>query len=80
MTMPTCTGPENAGNLELSNIPLARRLVMSNTKTLELRTLDDEELLDVVGGCQSQCQPNCSPCDDHLNVDIDIDIDVDLCL
>jgi len=53
---------------------------MSNTKTLELRTLDDEELLDVVGGCQSQCQPKCSPCDDDLNVDIDINIDVDLCL
>lgn len=55
---------------------------MSNTKTLELRTLDDEELLDVVGGGQSQCQPQCSPCerDDNLNVDIDINIDVDLCL
>ena len=53
---------------------------MSNTKTLELRTLDDEELLDVVGGGQSQCQPSCSPCDDHLNVDIDINIDVDLCV
>ena len=55
---------------------------MSNTKTLELRTLDDEELLAVVGGCQSQCQPKSSPCerDDDLNVDIDINIDVDLCL
>jgi hypothetical protein len=42
---------------------------MSNTQTLGLRTLDDEELLDVVGGCESphRCQPQpcqrpCQPC------------------
>jgi hypothetical protein len=57
MTMPTCAGLERAGNLELSNIPLARRLVMSNT--LELRVLDDEELLDVVGGCEQPCKSQC---------------------
>jgi hypothetical protein len=72
---------ERTGNLELSNIPLARRLVMSNT--LELRVLDDEELMDVVGGCKSQCEPQYNPCgchDDDFHLDIDIKIDVVFCL
>jgi len=35
---------------------------MSNTKTLELRTLDDEDLMDVVGGgCHPSCQRSCNP-------------------
>jgi hypothetical protein len=46
---------------------------MSNTQTLELRTLEDEELLDVVGGCgrcddhcRPQCyQPRCYPQPEH---------------
>jgi hypothetical protein len=56
---------------------------MSNTNILELRTLDDEELMDIVGGCQPQCaprprcQPRCQPCG---GIDIDIDISVSLCL
>ena len=81
MTMPTCARLERAGNLELSNIPLARRLVMSNT--LELRVLDDDELVAVVGGCNSPCEPKYNPCgrrDDDFHLDIDINVDVVLCL
>jgi hypothetical protein len=81
MTMPTCARLERAGNLELSNIPLARRLVMSNT--LELRVLDDDELIDVVGGCNSPCEPKYYPCarrDDDCRLDIDINVDVVICL
>ena len=54
---------------------------MSNT--LELRVLDDEELMDVVGGCNSQCEPQYNPCechDDDFRLDIDIKIDVVFCL
>ena len=49
---------------------------MSNVKTLELRTLDDEELMDVVGGggggCYSRkrdndCHPQCG-CDGGFEV------------
>jgi hypothetical protein len=82
MTKPTCGSLEKAGNLELSNIPLARRLVMSNAKTLELRTLEDDELLDVVGGCETTCHPErCySPCGGGLDVDIDINVFVGICL
>jgi len=36
---------------------------MSNTKTLELRTLDDEDLMDVVGGgCEPQRHCGPPPC------------------
>jgi hypothetical protein len=70
----------------LSNIPLARRLVMSNT--LELRVLDDEELMDVVGGCNSPCAPRYNPCAPRYNpcerhdddFCIDIHVDVAICL
>lgn len=52
---------------------------MSNTKILELRTLDDEDLMDVVGGGQSQCHPapRCQPrhCE---GVEITIDVCVPL--
>ena len=34
---------------------------MSNTNILELRTLDDEDLMDIVGGCCPPCQPKCPP-------------------
>jgi hypothetical protein len=81
MTIPTCARLERAGNLELSNIPLARRLVMS--KTLELSVLDDEELMDVVGGCYSPCEPRHNPCErcgDDFRLDIDINVDVVICL
>jgi len=81
MTMPTCARLERAGNLELSNIPLARRLVMSNT--LELRVLDDDELMDVVGGCNSPCEPRYNHCESHgddFRLDIDINVDVVICL
>jgi hypothetical protein len=64
----------------LSDIPLARRLVMS--KTLELSVLDDEELMDVVGGCDSPCEERRNPCDcrgDDFRLDIDIDVDVVIC-
>ena len=53
------------------------------SKTLELRVLDDEELLDVVGGCYSPCRPQCNPCDrgdDDFRLDVDINIDVVICL
>jgi hypothetical protein len=54
---------------------------MSNAKTLELRTLDDEELLDVVGGCDNGCQPRrCEPCDDDLDIDIDVHVDLVICV
>jgi hypothetical protein len=79
--MPTCARSERAENLELSNIPLARRLVMS--KTLELHVLDDEELVDIVGGCCSPCQPKFNHCergDDDFRLDIDINVDVAICL
>ena len=33
---------------------------MSNTNILELRTLDDEDLMDIVGGCCPPCSP--PPC------------------
>jgi hypothetical protein len=36
---------------------------MSNAKTLELRTLEDEDLLDVVGGCSNHCCRPCKPCE-----------------
>jgi len=80
MTMATCARLERAGNLELSNIPLARRLVMSNT--LELRVLDDEELMSVVGGGSTDCQPQKNPCErcDDDGLDIAINIDVVVCL
>jgi hypothetical protein len=80
MTMATCARLERAGNLELSNIPLARRLVMSNT--LELRVLDDVELMSVVGGCNSECQPQKNPCErcDDEGLDIAINVDVVICL
>jgi hypothetical protein len=81
MTMPTCARLERAGNLELSNIPLARRLVMSNT--LELRVLDDDELMDVVGGCNSPCETRYNHCEsrgDDFRLDIDINVDVVICL
>jgi hypothetical protein len=55
---------------------------MSNT--LELRVLDDDELIDVVGGCNSSpCEPKYNPCarrDDDFRLDIDINVDVVLCL
>jgi hypothetical protein len=35
---------------------------MSNAKTLELRTLDDEELMDVVGGGGGCCYHEQKPC------------------
>jgi hypothetical protein len=35
---------------------------MSNTNILELSTLDDEELMDIVGGCPPcSPQPRCRP-------------------
>lgn len=80
MTVPTCAWFERAGNLELSNIPLARRLVMSNT--LELRVLDDEELMDVVGGCPSHCQQQYNSCEhqgDDCRIDLDIKVELVLC-
>ena len=52
---------------------------MSNAKTVELRTLEDEELLDVVGGCCRPCEPrHCySPCgDDRCGFGIGIDVNV----
>jgi hypothetical protein len=52
---------------------------MSNTKTPELRTLDDEELMDVVGGgCERQRGGPCQrfePCGG-----IDIVVFVGICL
>jgi hypothetical protein len=33
------------------------------SKTLKLPTLDDEELLDVVGGCGNHCYHPCRPCE-----------------
>jgi hypothetical protein len=61
---------------------------MSNTKLLELRTLDDEDLMDVVGGgCQgqSQCQPQCQPqpkcyAQPCGGLDVDINVCVSICL
>ena len=53
---------------------------MSNT--LELRTLDDDELMDVVGGCPSQCQQKYNPCEhqgDDCRLDLDIHVDLVVC-
>jgi len=53
------------------------------SKTLELSVLDDEELMDVVGGCYSPCEPRhnpCEPCGDDFRLDIDINVDVVICL
>lgn len=51
---------------------------MNNTNILELRTLDDEDLMAIVGGGQSEChpRPECQPCD----VDIRIDVCLNICL
>jgi len=54
---------------------------MSNT--LELRVLDDDELMDVVGGCNSPCEPRYNHCESHgddFRLDIDINVDVVICL
>jgi hypothetical protein len=61
MTLLTCAAGISVGILELINSHKARRPVME--KTLNLVSLDDEELLDVVGGgCgRSYCQPK--PCE-----------------
>jgi hypothetical protein len=55
---------------------------MSNAKTLELRTLDDEELLDVVGGCGDHCDyHHDDDCDrDHDRCDFDFDFSCCFCL
>lgn len=60
---------------------------MSNTNILELRTLDDEDLMDIVGGCGQPCQPapSCHPrsrCQQPPcgGVDIEVVICVPLCL
>lgn len=53
---------------------------MSNT--LELRVLDDEELMSVVGGGGTDCQPRKNPCErcDDEGLDIAINVDVVICL
>ncbi len=59
---------------------------MSNTNILALRTLDDDDLMSVVGGGDNRCQPRpqchpqprCEPCGGGL--DINVDICVSLCL
>jgi hypothetical protein len=53
---------------------------MSNVETLELRTLDDEELMGVVGGCDSSCQPQRCFSRCGGGIDINVDIDVHICL
>jgi hypothetical protein len=62
MTLLTCAAGINVGILELINSHKARRPVME--KTLELISLDDEELLEVTGGCRrgGGCYQPCEPC------------------
>jgi len=45
-----------------------------------LRSLDDQALMDVVGGggCDNRCYQPCEPCGGGL--EIRIDVDVSLCL
>jgi hypothetical protein len=45
------------------NFHLARRPVMSNMNTLELSTLDDEDLMDIVGGCGESRSCYTPPCE-----------------
>jgi hypothetical protein len=48
-----------------------------------LRTLDDGELTDVVGGGNSYCRPNCEPeryCRPKCELEVDVDICFRLCL
>jgi hypothetical protein len=62
MMVLTCNARLKTVILKLINSHKARRPVME--KTLELISLDDEELLEVTGGCRrgGGCYQPCEPC------------------